>query len=488
MSQIIKPPLKTPGVYINELPLQSQITEEESAVPAFIGYTEKAMEHIAGDLHLVAKKISSMAEYEQLYGRSGGIQFNKVTLDAKNNVINSEIAKPNFLLYYSLRLYFSNGGGSCYIVSIGNYGTALQKADFMQGLDIIKKENGPTLLLFPEAVNLPGNDLYEIQQKSLQQAEELADRFCILDLKFANTKLLHDAVVNEFRNNIGLAHLKYGAAYSPFLKANTELHIPFKNWKDIIWKNGEKINLKDLTGDPAIQQKITELESAIAANDVAVMKQEAELLNLFPVMKTIAFQLNQTPLTLPPSPAIAGKYCEVDETRGVWKAPANVSLVNVNELAYTIRDNEQDDLNIDVNAGKSINAIRKFTGRGFLIWGARTLAGNDNEWRYIPVRRFANLVQESVKKSIMWAVFEPNNAVTWTKLRAEIDNYLMSKWREGALQGAKPDQAFFVKVGLGQTMTAQDIQDGNLIVEIGMSAVRPAEFIILRFSIKCQAG
>jgi phage tail sheath protein FI len=116
------------------------------------------------------------------------------------------------------------------------------------------------------------------------------------------------------------------------------------------------------------------------------------------------------------------------------------------------------------------------------IWGARTLAGNDNEWRYVSVRRFFNMVEESVKKSTNWAVFEPNDINTWTRVRAMIENYLLLKWKDGALAGVKPDDSYFVRVGLGQTMSPQDILEGRMIIEIGMAAVRPAEFIILRFS------
>lgn len=131
-----------------------------------------------------------------------------------------------------------------------------------------------------------------------------------------------------------------------------------------------------------------------------------------------------------------------------------------------------------------MNAIRDLTGRGTLVWGARTLAGNDNEWRYISVRRFFNFVEESVKKSTMQFVFEPNDENTWVKVRGMIENFLTLQWRQGALQGAKPEQAFYVRVGLGTTMTGVDILEGRMIVEIGMAAVRPAEFIILRFSHK----
>lgn len=143
-------------------------------------------------------------------------------------------------------------------------------------------------------------------------------------------------------------------------------------------------------------------------------------------------------------------------------------------------------MNIDPGPGKSVNAIRPFNGKGILVWGARTLDGNSSEWRYISVRRFFIMVEESAKKATVQFVFEPNDANTWTKIRAMIENFLTVLWRDGALAGSKPEQAFFVKCGLGQTMTAQDILDGKLIVEIGMAAVRPAEFIILRFMHKLQ--
>jgi hypothetical protein len=143
-------------------------------------------------------------------------------------------------------------------------------------------------------------------------------------------------------------------------------------------------------------------------------------------------------------------------------------------------------LNVDPTSGKSINAIRYFTGKGVLIWGSRTLAGNDNEWRYVPVRRFFNFAEESIKKGTEWVVFEPNDANTWARVKAMIENFLLKQWRAGALAGAKPEHAFFVKVGLGVTMTALDILEGRMNIEIGMAVVRPAEFIILKFSHKLQ--
>jgi uncharacterized protein len=171
----------------------------------------------------------------------------------------------------------------------------------------------------------------------------------------------------------------------------------------------------------------------------------------------------------------------------VWKAPANISINGVVGPAVKLDNRDQEDLNVSTT-GKSVNAIRAFTGKGTLVWGARTLTGNDNEWRYVPVRRFYIMVEESVKKATEPFVFEPNDANTWVKVRAMIENFLILQWRAGALQGAKPEEAFFVHLGLNETMTAQDILEGRMIVEIGMAVVRPAEFIILRFSHMMQSG
>ena len=141
----------------------------------------------------------------------------------------------------------------------------------------------------------------------------------------------------------------------------------------------------------------------------------------------------------------------------------------------------QEGLNVDATTGKSVNALRAFVGRGTLVWGARTLAGNDNEWRYVSVRRFATFVEESVQKALAPFVFEPNDANTWVKVRAMIENFLVTLWRDGALMGTKAEHASHVAVGLGQTMTAQDILDGRMIVEVHLAVLRPAEFVLLRF-------
>jgi phage tail sheath protein FI len=155
------------------------------------------------------------------------------------------------------------------------------------------------------------------------------------------------------------------------------------------------------------------------------------------------------------------------------------------EPTVLLTNEDQESLNVHPS-GKSINAIRRFRGRGNLVWGARTLDGNSGEWKYIPVRRLFLMAEESILKATEPFVFEPNDANTWNRVKAMVENFLITLWRDGALAGATPKEAFFVNVGLGSTMTAQDIIDGYLNIEIGMAAVRPAEFVILRFTHKLQ--
>ncbi|MEC8683578.1 MAG: phage tail sheath C-terminal domain-containing protein, partial [Bacteroidota bacterium] len=241
---------------------------------------------------------------------------------------------------------------------------------------------------------------------------------------------------------------------------------------------------------PTVSSFYTEIKSALdyisstTANYLSTYETAAT--EMIPALKSIKNAIAGEYIVLPPSAAIAGVYARTDANRGVWKAPANTSLNSVVGVTHLIDHDDQQGLNVDTVAGKSINAIRPFSGKGIMVWGARTLAGNDNEWRYVPVRRFFNMVEESVKKATEQFVFESNDANTWVKVRAMIENFLNLQWRAGALAGAKPNDAFYVRVGLGETMTAEDILNGIMAIEIGMAVVRPAEFIILKFSHKMQ--
>jgi phage tail sheath protein FI len=212
------------------------------------------------------------------------------------------------------------------------------------------------------------------------------------------------------------------------------------------------------------------------------------LTKLFPAyaqaMTVVARYLN----TMPVAPAMAGVYTAVDSSRGVWKAPANVSLNAVVAPTLSLSDNDQNDLNVDALTGKSINAIRTFRGLGVLVWGGRTLDGNSQDWRYINVRRTMIMIEQSVKLAARTYVFEPNDANTWTTMKSMIGNFLHNLWKQGALAGATPAEAYTVQIGLGSTMTADDILDGYLNVTVLVALVHPAEFIVLTFKQEMQTS
>jgi len=178
---------------------------------------------------------------------------------------------------------------------------------------------------------------------------------------------------------------------------------------------------------------------------------------------------------IPPSGHVAGVWCRTDSTRGVHKAPANEVIMGANGLAFQITQAEQGGLN-----KVGINCIRSFPGRGIRIWGARTLS-SDPEWRYINVRRLFNYIAESIMEGTQWSVFEPNDERLWMQLRIAATNFLTRTWREGALFGSTPEQAFFVKCD-EENNPAENRDVGILTVEIGIAPVKPAEFVVFRIS------
>jgi uncharacterized protein len=181
------------------------------------------------------------------------------------------------------------------------------------------------------------------------------------------------------------------------------------------------------------------------------------------------------PIMVPPSGHIAGIWARTDNTRGVHKAPANEVVLGANGLAFQITGEEQGDLNKN-----GINCIRTFPGRGIRVWGARTLS-SDPEWIYLNVRRLFNYISESIMQGTQWAVFEPNDAGLWLQLRIAATNFLTRVWRDGALFGAVPEEAFFVKCD-AETNPPDQIEVGQVVVEIGIAPVKPAEFVIFRIS------
>jgi len=184
-------------------------------------------------------------------------------------------------------------------------------------------------------------------------------------------------------------------------------------------------------------------------------------------------------ILLPPSPFMAGLYARIDNSRGVFKAPAGTEagVSGILGAAVEVSDTEQDRLN-PVN----VNVIRTVPGSGIVVWGSRTI-GSDAEWRYVPVRRMAIFLRVSIYYGIQWAVFEPNDEPLWASLRLNIRAFMLTQFRAGAFQGSKPDDAFFVKCD-STTTTQQDIDNGVVNILVGFAPLKPAEFVVLKLSQK----
>lgn len=499
MSQINETAIKTPGVYVTEIDaFPPSIAQVATAIPVFIGYTQIAQDKNPDDLKNKPQRITSMLEYERYFGKPQLETDITVTITqtTSGSSITSERITPGFadhtkkskhIMHQAVRFFYANGGGPCYIISIGPFkspvGTSLVPAEFNTspgsgiGLDAVAKADEITLIVFPEGQNLPAHsDYHTLQTAALELCAQSnnQDKFCIMDVYDTGENVVTSAelstITTTFRSGIApttFEHLNYGAAYFP------NLNTVYPNNYD----DGTKSNEINITIAQTINgssggfdaQKLNAVNNA-TTGDIGLYNRILNALN------------SQFSMVLPPSSAIAGIYAAVDSTRGVWKAPANVSVSSIIGPVCRITDDMQEDMNINPLTGKSINAIRTFIGKGTLVWGGRTLLGNDNNWRYISVRRFYIMVEKSVKLAAFQFVFEPNDSNTWVKVRAMIENYLTNLWRQGALAGAKPEQAFYVNVGLGLTMTFDDILNGKMIIEIGMAPVRPAEFIILRFT------
>ena len=470
----------TPGVYVEEIStLPPSISEVGTAIPVFIGSTANHDE--TGPV--VVKEINSLRQYEDVFGRSPAsqwqVKFDQSTgayhLQDKQGQPVSTYSQPAALLWYAIDLYFRNGGSRCYVVSVAAAKTDAppSAAAFQKGLAELERYDEPTLVLIPEVSQLSPTDFGTVSQMALAHAGKLQDRFVILDAKPINSPELTDKDLQDLREKLGTKDLDRGAIYFPYVMTSLP-HIYSEADLQVL---GISASDSGHSADPNAHQ------GDAGASNVSTMLTALATTNTS-AYNAIKKLLNEQRVILPPSAAVAGAIVSIDRERGVWKAPANVSLQSVVAPVLQLTDEDQARLNVDATTGKSINAIRSFAGKGTLIWGARTLAGNDNEWRYISVRRLFITIEESVKKATAFAVFEPNDSSTWLKVKGMIDSFLYSLWERGALQGAKPEDAYFVHVGLNKTMTADDILNGLLIVEIGLAAVRPAEFIILRFSHK----
>jgi hypothetical protein len=451
-------------VYLQELPAPASgaIVGVATAVPLFVGYTEKGPA-------LQAVPLNSMAAFEQMFGGPCRPEFDVVAVKAGQAAEFEEggvgyVTVPRagsgrFLLYDSMRLFFANGGGQCGVISVGGYRDAsgavkpVALGDLMAALDPAAQWATATMLAAPDAVLLPSDGVANgvpsssafltLTKALLEQAGTLGSRMAIVDVYGADalgensSNAAVEACVQQFQAamaGLGVAHMDFGAAYFPWLECTvveaSEVQQPDAQAKDVILR-----------------------------------------------------KLNR----LPPSAAMAGVWGRVDATDGVWKAPANVAPEAVTQTSVPVNDAEQAGMNAPAN-GIAVNAIRQMPMYGTLVWGARTMAGNSDDWRYINVRRLFIYIEQSLKNSLQWVVFEPNDARLWAAVTRDISAFLTTLWQQGALFGDKASEAFYVRCGLGSTMTQVDVTEGVLRITLGVAPVYPAEFVELSIQQRTAAA
>lgn len=516
---------KTPGVYIvEENAFPNAVVSVATAVPAFVGYTERAG---AGGQDQRGKpvRIASMAGFEQVFGGAPNLSFGLIAKPAALSAddlaaaagadgpalrmpmaVPAAISADAFelarldrphILHDAMRLFFDNGGGDCVVVSVGGYDDRIDSAALTAGVSALEQEAEPTLLVIPEAVRLSGADAAALQGAMLRHCGEvMRSRIAILDVRDGYLPRDHAAgdPVAAFRTGIGATGLSYGAAYYPWLE--TTLRSPrdftFANLTEYtrgLVAEAVKADHGESSAQYAVARRILpDAGAAGAQGDAPEMTPEsiAESLGAAsPFYSRLKAGMAAIANRLPPSAAMAGVYTRVDNEIGVWQAPANVGLETVAAPSVSVSGAQQDDLNLPLD-GKAVNAIRAFPARGLLVWGARTLDGNSQDWRYISVRRTVVMIEQSIRQAIQAYVFEPNDASTWASVRAMIGSFLNSTWKAGGLAGESPADAYGVDVGLGATMTALDMQDGIMRVTVRVAIVRPAEFIVITFEQKMQ--
>ena len=576
---------KTPGVYLVEKDaFPGSVVEVATAVPAFIGYTEKT-EYNKNSLINKPVRITSFAEYLSIFGGAPSVRYT-YKKDNSNDAKAVLSAKPAFRLYDSMRIFFQNGGTTCYICSVGGYTVEKEKPDptdntkkitvienneidqevLCKGITPFEKEQEPTLMIIPDAVSLADADLCaNVHTALLAHCNKMQNRFTILDVfeGFTERNLEKDCVA-DFREKVGTMYLNYGASYYPWVKTNVVSSneasfaiiepekddkgqvtgTPYKqladdlkisvlpdltddDYKDLVAATLENfpadlfpINIEkdfdavkktldnvvvpeakpddpdDVKNKEKIKAQLNNLCSYLQKNKDLIKTFQRlssfdmtnddptdlhnQLMAVCPAYVEMVSQMLDELNLMAPSAAMAGVYARVDNSNGVWKAPANVSINGVVSTAVNMTNEEQEDLNVPLN-GKAVNAIRYFIGDGIKVWGARTLNGNSLDWRYINVRRTIIMLEESIKQACKAYVFENNTATTWLTMKNMIDNFLNGIWRRGGLAGQTPEDAYEVHVGLGDTMTADDILEGYLRITVKVALIRPAEFIELTF-------
>lgn len=314
--------------------------------------------------------------------------------------------------------FFNNGGSRCYVVNVGKDGALSGGTNERKGLDVLETVDEISIIAAPGYCDAGSYDTI------LSHCEKLKDRVAILDTP-------------EQVDNID--------------------------------------QLKNVAAVSATKTSKEGKDKSIGSNGLRPRQSDGGFGSVYYPWITVKDPFNPKEIVnVPPSGHIAGIYARSDGKRGVHKAPANESVFGALDLTYRFTHAEQGSLNQN-----GINCIRFFPKEGIRVWGARTLAPAASEWRYLNVRRLFNMIEESIVQSTNWVVFEPNDLKLWKAIRRDVSSFLRLIWRSGALMGASPEEAFFVKCD-AETNPPEIIDAGQVVTMVGIAPVKPAEFVIFR--------
>ena len=476
----MRPPT-TPGVYVNETSsVHTWIVPQETAIPIFFGFTEKAVidngdeeNPLIEEINLIKDstnvRVPVLVNSEREYIKSFGKDDNTGTVFVASESVDgttaytstikrkSDLAAETYhdyepgLMYPSVSSFFLNGGDACYIVSIGTFEDfdASNAANIV--FDDLKKAIDAaetcTLILPTDLLRYGAAHYYDWCSQFINFCAKSKEQFGVFDvfMQDPTSKVLNDADLTTYRTSVTGDSPRYAAAYYPYLKS---------------------------------------LEPAPFATDLSNVQLDDKAMESYDkdITDAVAAYLQENFRTLPPSPFIAGIYGRVDGANGVWTPPANVSPNGVKAPMVNITNAQQENFTHDSIAGKSINAIREFQGSGILVWGNRTNDSNSNDWRYVNIVRLFIAMETDISKGLEAFAFEPNVYNTWAEVKQMIEHYLSGLHGQGAFSGGTADSCYQVQIGLGQTMTEEDVLDGILRVTITVAPIKPAEFIELTFT------
>lgn len=321
--------------------------------------------------------------------------------------------------------FFQNGGGRCYVVNVGPENLLVGDASGRKGIDVLEEVDEVTI------VAAPGYTDAASYESLISHCEKLKDRVAILDAPADVAKL-------DLLTQVATA------SATPRRGRRAE---------------GE-------TGAPETASPGSGLRPRMSDGGYGAF--------YFPQIVVRDPFSPKDLVEVAPSGHIAGIYARTDTTRGVHKAPANEIVRGALDVTHRVTQEEQENLNPN-----GVNCIRLFAREGIRVWGARTLAASASEWRYLNVRRLFNQIEESIARSTRWIVFEPNDLGLWKSIRRDVRAFLMLLWRQGALMGATPEEAFFVQCD-EETNPPEVIDAGMVVTIVGVAPVKPAEFVVFR--------